>query len=395
MSKNNKNFANAELIRAIKQINIECTNKYFFPELKNHCDPVYPHDPLIIMAVESGNQAMIHELLLAKADLFQTNSFHWNLFHSLTLYNIPDKIKWQHFFIPQKIPFISHAVEAAVEGKTEYFRQYLANKQSHHLTKKEAITKLQPIHYAAANGHVEIVRLLLKANPDLAYAKCARGNTPMHFAALNDHLDIVKEMVEIHHVNFLKLTDSNGKLPIYHAAYSNCYTVLDYLTQKFINSINFENKTLVSMLQTALVNENQKILSWMQKNVKPLLLKKLINEIQLNSLPLLHYSIYYLKVNISKWLIDNGADMQKIDQFGYTAVKIAQQRKKISLIEYMQVNIKIKLRLVNRGDDCIGLFNRSHFVTLEEFAASKIMGMPPAGTIPAEVEKYLSDFKMQ
>jgi hypothetical protein len=50
-----------------------------------------------------------------------------------------------------------------------------------------------PIHDAAADGDVEMVRSLLKDDPDLVFGKSAiTGGTALHFAAASGHKDVVE-----------------------------------------------------------------------------------------------------------------------------------------------------------------------------------------------------------
>lgn len=52
------------------------------------------------------------------------------------------------------------------------------------------------LHYASANGHLDVVQYLLP-HADLAslLAQNISGNTPLHWAGLNGHLDTVKALV--------------------------------------------------------------------------------------------------------------------------------------------------------------------------------------------------------
>uniref|UniRef100_A0A7S2QRA2 Uncharacterized protein n=1 Tax=Lankesteria abbotti TaxID=340204 RepID=A0A7S2QRA2_9APIC len=55
---------------------------------------------------------------------------------------------------------------------------------------------ITPLHRAAANGHVDVVRYLVcdcKATIDV---KNESGNTPLHWAALNKHVDVVRLLLE-------------------------------------------------------------------------------------------------------------------------------------------------------------------------------------------------------
>ncbi|KAH7396177.1 ankyrin repeat-containing domain protein [Pyrenochaeta sp. MPI-SDFR-AT-0127] len=62
-------------------------------------------------------------------------------------------------------------------------------------------SKNSALHYAAANGHTDIIKLLFSTNaekpaPALINAVNEAGNTPLHWAALNGHLESVKLLMQ-------------------------------------------------------------------------------------------------------------------------------------------------------------------------------------------------------
>ncbi|MCA7010841.1 ankyrin repeat domain-containing protein [Wolbachia endosymbiont of Tribolium confusum] len=52
-----------------------------------------------------------------------------------------------------------------------------------------------PLHFAAENSHVDIVKLLIEKGADVNAAG-QDGRTPLHFAAENSHVDVVKLLIE-------------------------------------------------------------------------------------------------------------------------------------------------------------------------------------------------------
>lgn len=53
-----------------------------------------------------------------------------------------------------------------------------------------------PLHYAAANGHLEFVhRILPHASLDVLLSQNEAGNTPLHWASFNGHKDVAQSLV--------------------------------------------------------------------------------------------------------------------------------------------------------------------------------------------------------
>lgn len=48
-----------------------------------------------------------------------------------------------------------------------------------------------PLHYACSKGHLDITKMLLKHDLDLAFQFDNNGYTPLHLAAMNDDVGIL------------------------------------------------------------------------------------------------------------------------------------------------------------------------------------------------------------
>jgi len=63
------------------------------------------------------------------------------------------------------------------------------------IIEKKAKYGWRPLHFAANNGHVDVVRFLLEKGANVN-AQDHRGRTPLHLAALDGHVDVVRFLLE-------------------------------------------------------------------------------------------------------------------------------------------------------------------------------------------------------
>lgn len=83
--------------------------------------------------------------------------------------------------------------EAAGIGDVEKVRQFLAADAS--LIDQEAMSGGMPLHWAAVNGKLEVVRALIEAGADVN-ARDNGGETPLHWAAANDQRRAAELLLE-------------------------------------------------------------------------------------------------------------------------------------------------------------------------------------------------------
>ncbi|WFD44542.1 ankyrin repeat-containing protein [Malassezia psittaci] len=89
---------------------------------------------------------------------------------------------------------------AARAGDTEALQEVFSQLEGDskrlisHITNDQKNT---PLHFAAANGHTDIIKMLLsEADLDALLSQNTAGNTPLHWAAFNGHLDVATALVD-------------------------------------------------------------------------------------------------------------------------------------------------------------------------------------------------------
>ncbi len=92
------------------------------------------------------------------------------------------------------------------------------------------------IHFAAGDGHTEIVRHLLEVFPQGANLPSAKGKLAVHFAARWDHLEIAQDLQFVY-PDGVRQVDWEGNLPLHDAAREGQVRMARYLIDMYPSAL--------------------------------------------------------------------------------------------------------------------------------------------------------------
>ncbi|EGG16811.1 hypothetical protein DFA_07789 [Cavenderia fasciculata] len=118
----------------------------------------------------------------------------------------------------------SRLIDAAKRGEEDLLEQCILDKEFKvNINAKDAIGE-SAMHWAAKNGHDNIIRILFKYRANLNILDNA-GETAAHKAAYKDRLDVIKALVETNRVD-LTIKNKNGLTPLNLAKDEACRKLL-------------------------------------------------------------------------------------------------------------------------------------------------------------------------
>ena len=174
---------------------------------------------------------------------------------------------------------------------------------------------MTPLHYAAGNGHLEVVRLLLERNAEVN-AQDNRGFTPYLFASRHEVPDIFQLLLD--HNGNEHVHDNEGKTPLHYSAYFGYLDAARFLLGRNadINARDANGLTPLLCASASLHNVT---------SVLELLLDHDADEHvrdDTGSTPL-HYAAANNSFNCAQLLLKRGVDVNARNDHGFTALAFA------------------------------------------------------------------------
>ena len=201
----------------------------------------------------------------------------------------------------------------------------------------DTMRTLQPIHYAALKGYLNIVKWLDEQDVSLTLDYTVKGVQPIHLAAKNGHLSIVKYV----HKRGVSLTvqDKAGRQPIHVAASNGHLAVLKYL---YSEGVSLYAETKIGEKPIHFVSFELEVLKWLYVNGVPLTLEDNHGE------QLVHRRCNY---NVLNWLSTKKVSFLAINKNGERPIDIAVQNYDVDNIMLLQtMGVKLTEKQSNLFD---------------------------------------------
>ncbi|BFZ20659.1 hypothetical protein BsWGS_23698 [Bradybaena similaris] len=268
------------------------------------------------------------------------------------------------------------AVLASIRGNTTVLTKVLALKPRMAF---EDMYGRRAIHYAAKNGHLECVRLLLKAG---AISNCSDrfGRSPLHLACSKGHTDIVKLLVQqCAHINSSR--SETGENALHVTAITSYTEVMRLLLDNGgdINAVTKPNKGGDTALHKAVLAEKPDMVEYLCQRGAQLNTPNTIGKYPIHiacekgflrcvsiliqygaslevtdnrSQTPLSSAIVENQTSVAKLLVEEGANLHSADKYGYTPLHTACMKGNVELIDYLvtagaDINVRTPVNLLS------------------------------------------------
>ena len=192
------------------------------------------------------------------------------------------------------------------------------------------------IHSASREGHIEVVRSLLKCGVDVD-ARGIVGTSPLHRASIEGYRDIVQCLLD--HGADPNLQDDDCWTPLTYAAYAGHSEIVRMLLEHNAN-IDTSDEDGLTPLHSLISNRYS--ISKVDPRVVRLLLEHGANpnardKKRRTPLHLVVWSrlVSSLRLEIARILLAHGADVDAVDEEERTPLQVAQEENKVELVQLL------------------------------------------------------------
>ncbi|WP_264328502.1 ankyrin repeat domain-containing protein [Wolbachia endosymbiont (group A) of Andrena hattorfiana] len=167
-----------------------------------------------------------------------------------------------------------------------------------------------PLHCAASNGKLDIVKYFVDEEKIDASIKDNSGWTPLHWASWNGHLDVAKYLIG-RGANLVNIKDKDGKTPLDIADQKGYTDIVEILKQAQSGLYKKYNELLIAVLENNLIKVKNLVSQGTSLETK-----------DSYGWTLLHFASIYNYSDMAEYLINKGVDINARDQYGKTPLHL-------------------------------------------------------------------------
>ncbi|KAK1425997.1 hypothetical protein QVD17_14664 [Tagetes erecta] len=176
------------------------------------------------------------------------------------------------------------------------------------------------IHVAAAAGHTEILKEILKARPEFARKCTSEGYSPLHLACSRGHVDTIRQLLWFD-PDLLYLRDHNGWTPLHWASMKGRVGTIGEIISISIESVEMVTNHGETVLHLA-VKYNQ--FDGLRYLMETLNILELVNRQDNDGNTVLHIATAGKLTGMLLYLVQRGVDVNTINNKGHTALDVVQ-----------------------------------------------------------------------
>ena len=281
-------------------------------------------DTPLLLAGKRGRVELVEILLSNGADIAATNSKGYTIFHIASEHENKSLLKFLSKIMNIEIESSGELKPlhcAAIENKKESVKILL---EEGAFINSEDRAKRTPLHYAAIEGHNDLVKYFIQNRADIN-TKDINGKTSLHYAAEKNNKSLLLTLIE--NGAIINPQVALEKSPLYYAIESKNPDLVEVLINKGAdinsNGDNFDEPTLFRAVKSG------------NKTIVSLLIDENVLFISYHGYSPLHLAIEKGCLDIAKFLIEKGMNINAKDNSGNTPLHIAAKNNDSSLIELL------------------------------------------------------------
>lgn len=213
--------------------------------------------------------------------------------------------------------------QTAQTGDIEELHQLLA-KNPFILHQVPLVCAHNPLHFAAAAGHLDFAKKLLELKPEYARKLNAEGYSPMHLASGSGHIQIAREIIKIDS-NICRLKGKEGITPLHLAVLGGRVDVISEMLAKCEGCMEDVTVQKENALHLAAKNFQLEslwaLLDWTRKMDK----EEILNRKDENGNTILHFAVWKKQREVVEMLLRNSfrnLEVNAINKSGLTALDL-------------------------------------------------------------------------